>query len=90
MEVVAGFILLLCNYQLRMPGPQPLINPGGLLGGIIKTHAREDRDISERSACVSQTVAPKLCGSRTGQGGSLQLAFDAQLNRPENCFKNGR
>lgn len=74
---MAAFILLLCNCQLRMPGPQPLINTSGLLGGIIKTYAREDRDISERSACASQMGAPKLGGFTTGQGGSLQLAFDA-------------
>lgn len=73
-----------------MPGPQPLINLGGLLSGIIKTHTREDRDISEGSVCASQTGAPKMCGCRTGQGGSLRLAFDAQLNRPENDFKNGK
>lgn len=74
---MVAFILLLCNYQLRMPGPQPLINMSGLLGGIIKTRAREDRDISERSACASQMGAPKLRGSATEQGGSLWLAFDA-------------
>lgn len=49
----------------------------GLLGGIIKTSAREDRGISERPAGASQTGALKLRGSTTGQSGSLWLAFDA-------------
>jgi len=76
-EVVAAFTLLLCNYQLRMTGPEPLINTSGLLGGIIKTYKREDRDISERPPCASRMGAPKLRGSTTGQGGSLWLAFEA-------------
>lgn len=89
-EVFLAFILLLCIYQLRMTGPELLINMNGLLCGKIKTYTKEGKYISESPASASSTWDLKCCGSTTGQDGSLWVAFDTKLKNPENNFLNGR
>lgn len=53
---MAAFLSLLCNYQLRMTGPETIMS--GLLGGMIKNSAAPYRDISGGAACASGWKLP--------------------------------